>query len=164
MATGGAGGIPNGAAGSNSDIGTNDYSSGNGGTGGSTPFGAGGRAGDTSGVANPPYYLTTAFQATNPGGATTNSTGTSGNGPGAGGGGAGFADRTSPLNWAGGDGFPGFVAISWGGSPMPTAAISNNINAVVAVDTPTLKNSAAGQAGAQQAINTVVNSNNAFVL
>lgn len=164
MAAGGAGGSPNGATGNAGSLGVNDYSSTTGGDGASSPFGAGGRGGDTSGVTDPSYYLTTAFLAANPGIPTNNSTGTDGNGPGAGGGGAGAADRTSPLNWAGGNGIGGFVAITWGGSAMPTAVISPATNQLVVADTPTLKNAAAGQAGAQQAIDTVVNSNSTFVL
>ena len=92
MAAGGAGGLPSGVNGGDGDGAGGDSASGTGGAGGSTPFGPGGA-----------------------GGVPGDSTGKPGLGAGAGGGGAGFTDRTVPLNWAGGDGVSGLVAISWGG-------------------------------------------------
>lgn len=89
MARGGTGGLPNGQSGTDGELGTNDASSTTGGVGGSTPYGVGG----SSSLAAP--------------------VGTPGTGYGAGGGGASAPDRTSPLNWAGGDGSHGYVKISW---------------------------------------------------
>jgi hypothetical protein len=95
MAAGGAGGTPNGQAGTNGTLGTNDYSSTYGGQGGSTPFGQGG--------AIPPLNAANG----NPGG------------PSAGGSGASAPDRTSPLNWTGGNGGDGYVKLYFGPQADP---------------------------------------------
>jgi len=105
MPGGGAGGYPNGNPGADGEQGGDDASSTTGGAGGSTPFGAGG---------------TTSLGAPN---------GAPGQGPGAGGGGASAPDRTSPLNWTGGDGADGFVRISWGPAFDPNYnPVSDNYN------------------------------------
>jgi len=88
--TGGMGGIPNGNAGQDGTVGTNDYSSTLGGKGGDTPFGQGGQT--------PPIE---------------NATGNPGQGNGSGGSGASAWDRHGAESWAGGPGAPGIVTISW---------------------------------------------------
>lgn len=103
MATGGAGGLPNGTAGANGDIGSSDGSSGNGGAGANSPFGTGG-AGGTVGDSTSPGHDATGF--------------------GAGGGGAAFTDRTGNLNWVGGAGSPGMLKIYWGPQNDPNFTIT----------------------------------------